>query len=94
MTHTKTGHFKTPNASKYLQQLCKHFAHKVEVRYDPTSAEVAFPMGQAVLKADDTRLEAVVTGSSEDEAIRAQGIIDSHLVRFAFREDFVRMDWA
>lgn len=24
---------------------------------------------------------------------RAQGVIDSHLVRFAFREEFEKMDW-
>ena len=34
MTETltyQTGTFTTDHASKYLQQLCKHFAHKIEV---------------------------------------------------------------
>lgn len=34
MPLTETGTFVTPNASKYLQQLCRHFAHNVAVTYD------------------------------------------------------------
>ena len=36
MSMREIGTFTTPNASKYLQQLCKHFAHKVDVEYDET----------------------------------------------------------
>lgn len=36
MALQQTGTFMTPNASKYLQQLCKHFAHKVAVVFDET----------------------------------------------------------
>ena len=32
-----TGTYATPNGSKYLQQLCKHFAHKAEVTFDSLS---------------------------------------------------------
>ena len=37
----------TENASKYLVQLCKHFAHKVDVDYDQTQARVEFPRDAA-----------------------------------------------
>lgn len=38
-----TARLETANASKYLQQLCKHFAHKVEVRFDETEGHCALP---------------------------------------------------
>lgn len=44
-----TGVFATAQASKYLQQLCKHFAHKVEVTYGAQSGSAALPPGPASL---------------------------------------------
>jgi len=88
-----TGQFETKQASKYLQQLCKHFAHKVEVSYDASAGRVAFPMGPATMTATEDVLSVSVSGRTKDEVTRAKGIIDSHLARFAFRENFEKMDW-
>jgi uncharacterized protein len=30
----ETGRFEASHASKHLQQLCKHFSHKLDVQYD------------------------------------------------------------
>lgn len=90
---TSTGRFETSNASRYLQQLCKHFAHKVDVTYDETSGEVALPIGPARLRADSDALVVEVEAPDAAGLERAQGVIDSHLVRFAFREEFEKMDW-
>jgi uncharacterized protein len=87
------GRFATPNASRYLQQLCKHFGHKVEVEFDAWRGVAALPPGPARMHATDTELTVTVTGRNPDEITRAKGIIDSHLARFAFREDFQTMDW-
>lgn len=96
MTETlkaETGVFPTQHASKYLQQLCKHFAHKVEVDYDDTTGKAALPPGPAELHATDSDLTVHITGK-DDEALKvARYIIDSHLERFAFRENFETMDW-
>ncbi|MDR6266502.1 DUF2218 domain-containing protein [Roseobacter sp. N2S] len=88
-----TGLFKTPNASKYLQQLCKHFGHKVAVSYDAEKGRVDFPFGIAELHASDTTLRVTITLTDPDLTARAQGAIDSHLVSFAFRENFETMTW-
>lgn len=40
---TATTRCETPNAGKYLQQLCKHFAHKVEVDYGDGHGSAASP---------------------------------------------------
>lgn len=85
--------FETPNGSKYLQQLCKHFAHKVDVEFDETDARAALPPGPATLKADATGLSVTVTAKDDASMGRARFIIDDHLKRFAFREDFAGLDW-
>jgi hypothetical protein len=92
--HELTGHFKTPNGSKYLQQLCKHFAHKIDVEYTPTQANCAFPLGQAVMTADKTGLTVRFELENTDAEPQARNVIDSHLKTFAFRENFVAMDWS
>lgn len=84
----------TAHGSQYLQQLCKHFAHKIEVEFTPTEGRMALPMGPALLKADDSGLWIEVTAPDSEGLIRAKGVIDSHLARFAFREDFEHMPWA
>ena len=87
------GVFRTESASKYLQQLCKHFAHKVEVDYDPQNGFAALPPGPANMIATDEELRVEISGETEQALLIARSIIDKHLVRFAFREDFEAMDW-
>ena len=36
---TSETRFETPNASKYLQQLCKHFGHRVEETHTETEGD-------------------------------------------------------
>ena len=91
---TITGHFATPRASGYLQQLCKHFGHKVEATFDERSGVIAFPAARATLAATDEALSVTLDAESVEDLERMQGVIDSHLARFAFREGFERMDWA
>ena len=89
----QTGTFQTQQASKYLQQLCKHFAHKIEVDYDAQSARMALPTGPATLAADETTLTARISGADDAALERARHIIDDHLKRFAHRENFEAMGW-
>lgn len=90
---TQTGHFDTRHASKYLQQLCKHFAHKVDVSFDAKTGSVAFPFGPATLQACNARLTASICGEDADALARGRSVIDAHLKTFAFREAFQHMAW-
>lgn len=91
---TKTvGTFATSKGSKYLQQLCKHFAHKVEATWSETEGRVALPTGDALLTADPQSLIVTMDVAEADHLARAHSVIDSHLERFAFREEFKTMDW-
>lgn len=91
--YTTSAHFPTASGSKYLQQLCKHLAHKVEVTMTPTDASADLPTGRMVLRADDTGLYAQVTAEDLPGIIQARFVIDKHLVTFAFREGFSGFAW-
>lgn len=82
----------TAKASGYLQQLCKHFGHKVPAECTPTEGKVTFEMGTATLAANDTRLEMSVEGADGAAVERLEGVLASHLERFAFREE-LRITW-
>jgi len=90
---TSHARFETPNGSKYLQQLCKHFGHKVEVEYDETRGRAALPPGPAELTPDDGGLHMTVSAGDEEGLGRARHIVEDHLKRFAFREEFDALDW-
>lgn len=91
---TSDAYFSTPNGAKYLQQLCKHFAHKVDVEYNDTEARAALPPGPAQLRTDAQGLSVTVSAQDEQGLKVAQYIIDDHLKRFAFRENFTQMAWS
>lgn len=88
-----TASFETSQGSKYLQQLLKHFAHKIEVEYSETEGRAALPPGPAELRADETGLHMRVSADSDEGLARAKHIIEDHLVRFAFREKLEKLDW-
>ncbi|MCP4827041.1 MAG: DUF2218 domain-containing protein [Shimia sp.] len=90
---TATGTFSTRHASKYLTQMCKHFAHKIDVAYDDTKGHCTFPMGSATMLANSEQLCVEVKVSHTEDLIQVKHVIDVHLERFAFREDFKNMDW-
>lgn len=90
---TKTATYETEHGKKYLQQLCKHFAHKIDVEYTDTHGECALPPGPAIMDADDKSIRINITAETEDGLKLAQHIIDSHIIKFAFREELESLDW-
>ena len=49
-----TTRFQTPHAAKYVQQMCKHFAHKVTV--EEVGGEGRFALPPALRARSPTRL--------------------------------------
>ena len=77
----------TENASKYLQQMCKHFAHKVSVEFTSERARIDLPPGLCVGVANDAEL-SFFCRSVESKSIKVmQSILGQHLVKFAWREE-------
>ncbi len=84
----------TANAAKYLQQLCKHWSHKLDVDLSDRRGVVRFPSAVATMEASQDSL--VVTIEAEESATleRMKGVVASHLDRFAFREAPLPFEWS
>lgn len=88
MSQTATASAPTENASRYLQQLCKHWSHKAEVSFSPEAGDIAFPSGNRLhLSATPDHLAMTATVPAEADLAVFRDVVDKHLVRFAFRED-------
>ena len=83
----------TESASRYLQQLCKHFSHKVPTEFEATHGSITLPMGVCQLDATDSLLTMRASASDDQDLTRLQGVMANHLKRFAFREEF-QIEWA
>ncbi len=83
----------TSNASKYMQQLCKHWSHKLEVDLSERRGVVKFPAAIAAFEAGADVLTVTIEGE-EGEVERMKGVVASHLDRFAFREAPLRFHWS
>lgn len=82
------AHVKTDNASRYLQQLCKHWSHKFAVTFDERTGKVPFSDDtEARFTADETGLTITLSTEDPDQVERMQEVIADHLERFAFREE-------
>lgn len=77
----------TAHASRYLQQLCKHWAHKFETEFDPTQGRIALPLGEARLTARPDALLIDLTATDASNMTTFQQVVVSHIERFAFREE-------
>lgn len=82
----------TASASRYLQQICKHFGHKIPVRFDPQSGQIDFPMGICALEADSVALKLSLVARDAEQLPQFEDVVARHLLRFAFREE-MQIDW-
>ncbi|NBC35197.1 DUF2218 domain-containing protein [Novosphingobium sp. FSY-8] len=83
----------TDNASRYLQQLCKHWGHKFEVTFDPAQGRIAFPMGPIEMRAGDMALTVTLHPNPDTDVARMQQVVADHLNRFAHREGELVFAW-
>jgi hypothetical protein len=81
----------TAHASRYLQQLCKHWSHKFPVEFTPQNGRIEMSAGVLILDADPEGLGLRLT-AEPDNLVRMQGVVADHLKRFAFREELA-FDW-
>lgn len=94
----------TAHASKYLQQLCKHWQHNLAVEFTPEHGTVTFPKdargatwtGDALVTFDagPQALSVRIDASSDEHVEAMKGVVARHLDRFAFREAPLTFDWA
>ena len=82
----------TEHGSKYLQQLCKHWAHKFAVAFDPHHGTIELSLGTTVMDADPSALRIAVTAADAETLERLETVVADHIKRFAFREELA-FDW-
>lgn len=103
MSASATARLETPHGSRYLQQLCKHWAHNLAVEFTPQRGTVTFPrdargaswQGDALVTftADASGLDCRIDASEEGQLTGLQGAVVRHLERFAFREAPLTLEW-
>ena len=82
----------TKNASRYLQQLCKHWVHKFETEFTPTAGRIALPLGETVLGATAEGLSIELNAPKAGDLEQFRDVVQRHVERFAFRETLA-FDW-
>ena len=100
---TATAIVPTRQASRYLQQLCKHWQHNLTVEFDAERGKVTFPRdargadwpGEALVtfSASPDTLECRIEASAPGQLDALKGAVARHLDRFAFREAPLAFDW-
>jgi hypothetical protein len=81
----------TANGSRYLQQLCKHWAHNLKVEFTADQGRVAFPRDA---RGADWPGEGIVTMTARPDALQCRiDALARHLDRFAFREAPLTFNW-
>lgn len=103
MSTISTARVPTAHASRYLQQLCKHWSHNLVVTFDADQGRVVFPRdgrgaawaGDAIVvfTASPDRLNCTIEASEAGQLEALKGAVARHLDRFAFREAPLPFDW-
>ncbi|WP_342657022.1 DUF2218 domain-containing protein [Sphingomonas sp. NY01] len=84
----------TNSASRYLQQLAKHWAHKMTVAFTAEEGTIEFPNGSRLeMRADSETLDVMLSVPEGEDRDRMREVVSSHLDRFAFREAPLTFDW-
>ena len=105
MTTATTSTVKVPtaHAARYIQQLCKHWSHNLEVSFDQAVGRVVFPRdargaawaGDAlvIFAATPDALACTIAASEPGQLQGLKGAVATHLDRFAFREAPLPFAW-
>ncbi len=103
MPYTAQAEVPTTSGSRYLQQLCKHWAHNLAVEFTTDQGRVVFPKdargadhpgdGVVTFASTSDALDVTITASSDEQLDGLKGAVARHLDRFAFREAPLAFDW-
>lgn len=81
---------------RYIQQLVKHWGHKMATSYDEGDGVGVFPFSEhdtAVMTARQQCIAILLTTADADRNLEMRGVIEEHLDRFAFREAPLTYEW-
>ena len=94
----------TQSGSRYLQQLCKHWSHSLQVEFNAERGTIIFPKDArgatwsadalVTMEAQAETLDVTIDASSPEHLESMKGVVARHLDRFAFREAPLTFEWA
>ena len=100
---TSTARVPTASGSRYLQQLCKHWSHNLDVEFTADQGRIIFPRdargadwpgdGIITLTAQEETLDCRIDASADGQLQGLKGALERHLDRFAFREAPLAFEW-
>ena len=86
-----TAIVQTDHAARYMGQLVKHFAHKLPTVLEGDHGRLEFPIGVCEVQAGAALTLTCIAEAENMEKL--QDVVARHLVRFAFRENELQMNW-
>ncbi|HEX8400132.1 MAG TPA: DUF2218 domain-containing protein [Allosphingosinicella sp.] len=103
MSYVAIARVRTEHAARYLQQVCKHWSHNLDVTYDEQQGRIVFPRDArgadwpadavVTLTAAPDTLECRVEASAPGQRDGLKGALERHIDRFAFREAPIGYEW-
>ena len=103
MAVSATGFAATEKASRYLQQLCKHWEHNLKVEFTAERGTIVFPRDArganwpadalVTLEAKADGMAIRVDASAPEQLEGLKGAVERHIDRFAFREEGLKYEW-
>ncbi|BBC71112.1 conserved hypothetical protein [Altererythrobacter sp. B11] len=93
---TATGFAPCEKPERYIQQLVKHWSHKMATSYDEGDGMGVFPFSDlenAVMTARPGGIAITLTTGDHERNVHMRGVIERHIDRFAFREAPLTYEW-
>ena len=92
---TSLARVQTAEASRYLQQLCRHWSHKFDVEATTDQGKVPFGADRVcTLNAEPDALVMRIESADPVNLTRLENVVSDHLLRFAFREGLGDIRWS
>jgi hypothetical protein len=94
MSVQRRGFAATANGQRYVEQLVKHWSHKLVCSIAGGVADIAFRAGvSARFAAGEDGIAIDLLAPDTDTADRIKEVIERHVDRFAFREGPLAYRW-
>jgi hypothetical protein len=92
MPLTANAFVPTATPARFIGRLCKHFAHKIPVRFDEQQGRIEFAFGLTLLNAENDGLRLTVQSPDQDQLDKLKQVVASHFERVAWQEA-LSLDW-
>ncbi|WP_293577505.1 DUF2218 domain-containing protein [Phaeobacter sp.] len=85
--------FYSAGAQGYFAKMVRHFSHKIPVTEGDGCVRLEFSCGLAELRVSEEILRMLITAGTPEQLVETCDVIERHLLRFAFREAPMPLEW-